>query len=177
VSPPVQAGAREMAKKNKLPVVESPVEQKPWEAGRPTGVDAKKVRDDPWLLDDEPPRRPATAFNIAAAVDEASREGVRKKDSKGGNASVKNRRETPNPSPIIKFMTKKLNRDRHVSSADMVAALKAVAENGLADGSIITSADDSAFIVMDNGKEKNRLKITSVPATLSALRKKFSNCV
>jgi hypothetical protein len=79
-----------MTKKNKPPVVESPVEQKPWEAGRPTGVyfDAKKARDDPWFLDDEPPRRPATAFNIAAAINEARREGVRKKDSKGGKKSA-----------------------------------------------------------------------------------------
>jgi hypothetical protein len=84
-----------------------------------------------------------------------------------GKKSVEKRREAPSASPIIKFMRKKLDRNRNISSADMVAALKDEAEN--ADGRIEMSDDDTAFVVIDNGK--HRLAITSVPATISRLRK------
>ena len=89
--------------------------------------------------------------------------------------SVVKRRETPTPNPIIEFMEKKLKRDWGISSADMGDALKVEAQTGNADGRITMSDDGTAFIVTDNGKVKNRLAITSVPATVSRL-KKISKC-
>jgi hypothetical protein len=90
-------------------------------------------------------------------------------NSRAGKASGVKRREEPRPNPIIEFIEKKLKLP-DISGRAMVAALKAVAENGLADGSIM-SDDRKAFVVMDNGKVKNRLAMTSVPATISRLRK------
>ena len=55
-------------------------------------------------------------------------------------------------------------------------ALKVEAQTGNADGRITMSDDGTAFIVTDNGKVKNRLAITSVPATVSRL-KKFQNAL
>jgi hypothetical protein len=99
---------------------------------------------------------------------------VREKASGAGVASGEKRREEPRPSPIIEFITDKLTRTRDISSRDMVDALKAEAENGLADGRIIMSADGTAFVVTDDaGKEINRLAKESVASTISRLRKKI----
>jgi hypothetical protein len=87
-----------------------------------------------------------------------------------GKKSVEKRRGAPSRNPINKFMTEKLDRDPDISSADMVAALKDATEN---DGRIEMSDDDTAFVVMGNGKEKYRLKITSVPSTISKLKQKL----
>jgi hypothetical protein len=119
---------------------------------------------------------PGTEEYDAAVGEKAAEEADSKKGSDGGKASGDKRRKEPSPNPIIDFITKKLKRDRDISGCDMVAALKAEAENGLADGHIIMSADGTAFVVMDNAKEKNRLATTSVPATVSRLRKKISKC-
>jgi hypothetical protein len=87
-----------------------------------------------------------------------------------GRKSADKRRETPSPNPILGSIQKKLNRDWDISSADMVDALKAEADT---DGPIEMSNDDKAFVVIgDDGKEKNRLAIKSVPSTISRLRKK-----
>jgi hypothetical protein len=98
---------------------------------------------------------------------------LREKASDAGVASGDSRRENPSPSPIIEFIEQKLKRDRDISNADMVAALRAEAENGLTDGRITMSADGEAFVVMDKGEERHRLAIKSVPATVSRLRKKI----
>jgi hypothetical protein len=102
---------------------------------------------------------------------EITQTALRKKNKRAGKASGEKRRKEPSPNPITDFIKKKLNRDPDISGRAMVAALKAVAENGLADGSIIMSDDGKAFVVMDNGKVKNLLAMTSVPATISRLRK------
>lgn len=115
---------------------------------------------------------------------EYKREGDKKRDeleskrkheenSRAGIASGEKRREEPSPNPITEFITNKLKRDPDISGRVMVATLKAVAENGFADGSIRMSDDGKAFVVIDNGKVINRLKETSVAATLSKLKQKL----
>ena len=76
-------------------------------------------------------------------------------------------------SPIVKFLTNKLKRTPDISGRAMVDALKAEAENGGDDGSITMSADGEAFVVINGDEVINRLAITSVPATISRLRKKI----
>jgi hypothetical protein len=132
-----------------------------------------RARMDSYFLNDHtkpavPPVRPEIIKEIQ---DKAAKKAAREKASRGGIASGEKRREAPSPNPIIESMTKKLDRDPNISGRDMVAALKAVAENGLADGSIIMSADSSAFVVMDNERERYRLAVKSVPPTISRLRK------
>jgi hypothetical protein len=130
---------------------------------------------DPWFID--PPTKTATAINEAINRDlpeiirKAKDEAAREKASRGGTASGKKRREAPRPNPIIEFIEKKLKRDWGTSNADIGDALKVEAQTGNADGSITMSDDGTAFVVMDNGKVKNRLAITSVPAKVSRLRK------
>jgi hypothetical protein len=119
------------------------------------------------------PPRPVSDRDLQEISDKAAEEAVRAKDSRAGKASGEKRREEPSPAPIIEFIKKKLNRARDISSRDMVAALKAEAKNAHASGGIEMSDDGKAFVVMDNGKVKNRLAIRSVPATLSRLKQKL----
>ena len=109
--------------------------------------------------------RPVSDLDFRAIGDKVIRE-------KNRFARLGKRYEAPNP--IIKFMTKKLKRGSGISSSDMVAALKGDAETPNGDAYLTMSPDGTAFeFIDDKGKVKNRLKITSVPATLSKLRKKI----
>jgi hypothetical protein len=119
--------------------------------------------------------RPVSDLDIPAIKDKAVCEAVRKKASHAGKVGVEKRREAPRSNPIIEFITNKLKRTRDISSRDMEAALKDEAENANVSEDIMMSPDGTAFVVMDNGgKEKNRLAITSLPPTISRIRKKIS---
>jgi hypothetical protein len=118
--------------------------------------------------------RPVSDLDLRGIRDKAVEDADHAKSSFAGKASGEKRREACReaPNPITEFITNKLKRDPDISGRATVVALKAVAENGLADGNIIMSDDGKAFVVMDNGKVKNRLKKTSVAATLSRLKNK-----
>jgi hypothetical protein len=62
-------------------------------------------------------------------TDQLKIEVMRLKNSEAGKASGEKRREAPSSNPITEFIEKKLNRDRDISSADMVDALEAEAQN------------------------------------------------
>jgi hypothetical protein len=67
-------------------------------------------------------------------------------------------------------MTKQLRRTPEISNREMVTALKNEAKSARASGDFMMSTDSKAFIVI--GKERHRLAITSVPATISRLKNK-----
>jgi hypothetical protein len=162
-----------------------PFKKQEWTADDPPAdahergrVEADDVIVDAWLNQYAPKTRrlnkseKEAATAAEAAANELHAEWLREQGKRGGKASGDKRREESNPSPIVEFITNKLTRTPDISGRDMVTALKNEAKNARVSGGFVMSADGTAFVVvMDNGEEKHRLAITSVPMTVSRHRK------